>query len=566
MKKYLILIFAIALFSNSSFFAQDTLLVPDQINGEYFGALNKTILGDTTADGNRKHKVYKLERGKIYLLNGTLKAAKNADDHIIIVADKPDDDNPPPIITAGFRDDGSNATGGSYIHSGPGDLTIKNVYFNTYPPKEAGSDMLSWTPQAWAIIQLAGENRTFEFDGCYFEGTNWTTMIHWTPPRKVTVKNCYFRNMGKASVRWNGVGLNLGNNDVDTVIMRNNTFFNMQSFALQGQYCHGGYVEFTHNTYVNSIQWPITWLWQTNAVFSNNLFYNANCLGASQSEKNLQEEDSLDWGVINLGKLPPLFTDTLGIAESDRRVDINNNNWFFSQTIQDYWNSIDTVDGEPFLNSRVQNYMDDDTNWPLMNEANNLNLDPGFTQVGDGEVEMARWMSEWWAAHTDSNLTAPNFLYHWDPDNDRFAVQWPLPEVLTYSNSTLLTASEEGLPVGDLYHWYPNEYQQWVTGIEEVNTSTIPGNFVLEQNYPNPFNPETIINYSISKTTDVNITVFNALGQKVQTLVNQKQNTGNYKVNWNGKDNSGKIVSSGVYFYTLKAGNFTSTRKMILLR
>jgi flagellar hook assembly protein FlgD len=60
--------------------------------------------------------------------------------------------------------------------------------------------------------------------------------------------------------------------------------------------------------------------------------------------------------------------------------------------------------------------------------------------------------------------------------------------------------------------------------------------------------------------------VFNALGQKVQTLVNQKQNTGNYKVNWNGKDNSGKIVSSGVYFYTLKAGNFTSTRKMILLR
>ncbi len=565
MKKFSFLIFTIVFFGSISLFAQDTLLVPDNINGDYFGALNTTILGDTLSDGSQAHKVYKLERGKIYYLSATLKVSKKPTDHLIIVADKPDDDNPPPVITAGFRSDGSNATGGTYIHSGPGDMTFKNIYFNTYPPNAPGFDMKAWTAKAWAIIQQAGEGRTFTYDGCYFEGTNWTTIISWTPPHKVVIENCTFRNMNNAGNRWNGVAMNFGNNDVDTVIMRNNTFFNVQSFALQGQYCKGGYVDFSHNTLVNSIQWPITWLWQTNATFSNNLFYNSNSLGASQSMKNLQEEDSLDWGVINLGKLPPLFTDTLGIAESDRRVDVNNNNWFFSQTVQDYWAANDTIDGEPFLNSRVKNYMSDNTKWPLMNESNNVNLDPGFVQVGDGEVEMVRWMTEWWASQTDTNLAAPNFMWAWDPDNDRFAVQWPLPENLSYSNTTLLTAAEGGFPVGNL-NWFPDKYQEWLTDVEEVDNGIIPETFALDQNYPNPFNPETNIQYSIPKTVKVNISVFNALGQKVKTLVNKKQNAGTYRVNWNAKDQHGSVVSSGVYFYTLKAGDYSLTRKMILLR
>ncbi len=558
MKKFLKLILSIALFSGSTFFAQDTLLVPDNIDGDFFGAINKTITGDTLANGDRAHSVYKLERGKIYLLSATLKSTGY---HLKIVADKADAINAPPVITAGVKPDGSLAAGGSYIHSGPGDLTLKNIYFNTYRAQPSGTDITAWSANAWAIVQCAGEDRTFVFDGCYFEGTNWTTTIHWSPPHKVVVKNCYFRNSGNSAVRWNGVGINLGNQDVDSVIVTNNTFFNLQSFALQNQSGFGGYVEFTHNTLVNSIQWQIIWQHQVNANFSNNLFYNSNTLGASQSERNLQEPDSLDWGVINIGDLPAFYEDSLGISEVDRKVDINNNNWFYSQAITDYWNSIDSIRGEPFLNERVQNFMDDDIKWPDMNESNNVNLDPGFANTGVAEVGMVDWMTKWWTNHSDTLQAAPNFQWQDDPDNDRFTVQWPLPENLTYTNAALLTASETGTPVGDLYHWFPDIY----VGIEKVEGEALPESYSLEQNYPNPFNPETNISYSIHNSTDVNITVFNALGQTVNVLVNQKQNTGNYRVNWNGKDNSGNAVSSGVYFYTLKAGDFTSTRKMILL-
>lgn len=89
----------------------------------------------------------------------------------------------------------------------------------------------------------------------------------------------------------------------------------------------------------------------------------------------------------------------------------------------------------------------------------------------------------------------------------------------------------------------------------------VPTTFKLMQNYPNPFNPTTIITYSIAKGSHVTLTVFNLLGQKVKTLVDQEKSTGTYNVNF---DASG--LSSGVYFYGVKAGDFFQVRKMLLLK
>ncbi|MCC7431882.1 T9SS type A sorting domain-containing protein, partial [bacterium] len=69
-----------------------------------------------------------------------------------------------------------------------------------------------------------------------------------------------------------------------------------------------------------------------------------------------------------------------------------------------------------------------------------------------------------------------------------------------------------------------------------------------------------------AKTNDVKLEVFNAKGELVRTLVSEKQNEGSHTSNWNGKDESGKTVSSGIYFYKLTAGNYTKTNKMILLK
>lgn len=104
-------------------------------------------------------------------------------------------------------------------------------------------------------------------------------------------------------------------------------------------------------------------------------------------------------------------------------------------------------------------------------------------------------------------------------------------------------------------------------GVSEVPGVAVPKEFSLSQNYPNPFNPETSIKFSLDKPSDVNVAVYNILGQKIRTLVSEKgMRTGVYETKWNGKDESGKSVASGMYLYRVVAGDKSETRKMMLLK
>ena len=103
-----------------------------------------------------------------------------------------------------------------------------------------------------------------------------------------------------------------------------------------------------------------------------------------------------------------------------------------------------------------------------------------------------------------------------------------------------------------------------VKGEEEEAIS--PKNFELCQSYPNPFNNETIIKYDLLKSCQVTLTIYNLLGQKVKTLVNQRQEAGSKMVSWDGRDGKGKDLASGIYFYQLKAGEVTQTKRMVLLK
>jgi len=98
------------------------------------------------------------------------------------------------------------------------------------------------------------------------------------------------------------------------------------------------------------------------------------------------------------------------------------------------------------------------------------------------------------------------------------------------------------------------------------NSSLVPTRYELSQNYPNPFNPETSISYDVPKTSFITIEVFNLLGQKLRTLVNEKKNPGTYQILWNGLDDQGQAVSSGVYLYKMQAGDFAAMKKMVLVR
>lgn len=104
-----------------------------------------------------------------------------------------------------------------------------------------------------------------------------------------------------------------------------------------------------------------------------------------------------------------------------------------------------------------------------------------------------------------------------------------------------------------------------VTAIEN-RSNTLPRKFSLKQNYPNPFNPATTIEYSIPLKGIVKIVVYDIVGAKVRTLVNKEQIAGDYKTVWDGKNDLGKHVSSGVYLYKIQTQRFSSTKRMVLLR
>ena len=104
------------------------------------------------------------------------------------------------------------------------------------------------------------------------------------------------------------------------------------------------------------------------------------------------------------------------------------------------------------------------------------------------------------------------------------------------------------------------------TYVAEEEESEIPASFSLRQNHPNPFNSETVIRYSLPRESQVKIAIYNILGQKVKTLLDRRLTRGHRKVLWDGKNEKGRSVSSGIYFYRMKTEQFVRTKKMLYLK
>jgi flagellar hook assembly protein FlgD len=96
----------------------------------------------------------------------------------------------------------------------------------------------------------------------------------------------------------------------------------------------------------------------------------------------------------------------------------------------------------------------------------------------------------------------------------------------------------------------------------------LPGTFALSQNYPNPFNSATVIRFALPTSKDVELAIFNLAGQQVASLVQGMREAGTYTISWDGRDDNGRALASGVYLYRLQAGNGqeVETRKLLLLR
>ena len=99
-----------------------------------------------------------------------------------------------------------------------------------------------------------------------------------------------------------------------------------------------------------------------------------------------------------------------------------------------------------------------------------------------------------------------------------------------------------------------------------ADVKLVPGVFALHQNYPNPFNPKTEIRFDLPEATVVDISIYNLMGQKVKTLANKEVSPGYHVMQWDGTNDRGGMVSTGMYFYTLNTEKFHAMRKMLFLK
>jgi len=194
--------------------------------------------------------------------------------------------------------------------------------------------------------------------------------------------------------------------------------------------------------------------------------------------------------------------------------------------------------------------------WPAYevgfnNWIDNMTLSGGtatFTDPNNSDAPVAvrhsgtGWMTAFW---TIDNLA----LDYMSPADTSSMYHWALTDV--------------GNPITGTLEWFGAP----TNGVVAIDNEVLaPANFKLHAAYPNPFNPVTNIAYELATSADVSITVYNMLGQEVANLVNGFQNAGNYTVQWNGLDNLGHSVPSGLYFYEMATEGFSSTHKMMLIK
>ena len=134
-------------------------------------------------------------------------------------------------------------------------------------------------------------------------------------------------------------------------------------------------------------------------------------------------------------------------------------------------------------------------------------------------------------------------------------IQFKPKEVKNYSDSLYLQWNKEGQRITQIVPLSATT----IVDVEDRNDNKF--NFSLAQNYPNPFNPTTKIEYSIPHSSLVTLTVYDILGREVATLVNEEKPAGNYEVEFDGSG-----LSSGIYFYKIRAGDYKSVKKMILMK
>jgi hypothetical protein len=561
------LVLLVAAFFNNPAYATtekgDTLVI--HMSDQAVTPWNEIIAADTAADGSQAHSVYELDPadGGWYPISSGLVVTSD----VSIIGGKRTVGQERPKILEKLN------AGAWWMMTANKSITYDGLHIMQIE-ETIGGNISQW---ARSGLLLNGENCKVVIHDCIWDFTTGFTALINKNGLSLEVTNSLFRfNKPPENSVWAGQGLDISKAQLDTVIIQNCTWYGGGPFMLKTWESTEKFFKMDHCSIVDFVQWPIHGVHWVNSEFTNNLFYNAYTMGEDSVALSGQDPDRLPFGVINIDTIFYDYNADSSIAtpnmtkEATRNLLVSNNNNFVKQNIKDYWavaTSGDTTyhgfvvpdpnfyDG--FMNSRSRAMFENDATWPGLVLENTTSLDPQFQDYFDYSDTLITY-SKYNYKYAWPNATKSSFML--DPDGEPLMPTDPMVYNLKITNSALRTASTTGGPIGDLTWELASGYNTpKITDVKEINS--LPTDFVLEQNYPNPFNPSTTINFSVGKASNVKLTVYNMLGQKVATLVNNFMNAGSYEVKFNASR-----LASGIYFYSLEAGNMKLNKKMMLLK
>lgn len=197
-----------------------------------------------------------------------------------------------------------------------------------------------------------------------------------------------------------------------------------------------------------------------------------------------------------------------------------------------------------------------------------LDYPVGGENFQTGEVVEIRWHIVIYHGSCDWDLLFSNDGGStWQPiisnlQESQLSYNWTVPSMATDSGQVkIVQDNATGMDYSDASG---NFIINTTTGINELRN--LSENFVLYPAYPNPFNPETTIKYSLPAQSKVTLKIYNILGEEIRTLVDEVQTQGSKSISWNGQDNYGQQVGSGVYIYSLKTNKTVLSKKLFLIR
>jgi len=549
-------------------YGQDVIVPMAPSTGTPETFLNAQILADTAAAGgfNNNH-VYVLQRDQYYLMNATLTIKKGRTLRIRAAEGA----GKKPIIYLWETGTGTTPTNppGNFVVLNSGNLYLQNICIaGFYEPEASRIGGVQG-----GLINTTGVGSSIVLDGVILSNINGQHVRTGVNSVKVQVTNSIFANMGCLSTSnlGAGKGFDLREAACDTFIVLNNTFVNYQDRAIRhynfskptvgtGAIKYG---RIEHNTFVNGMSFH--GLFSLGNVgktmnITDNLFLDAFAMGEDSTDVTRGAE----WA--NTGEVYPngnnritwIFT-----APNDTTLwKICNNYYAISDSGQRFLNDFKFPPASP-LSYHINKRLGADSTKAFAKTS----LTP--VNVPRLMTNMMRWYENpVWGANKKKEQT--NYVLARD-DFDRRLVEYYRDSLnVSYPTSAAaFTGAQTGLPVGDL-NWFPAAKDQWLknqsSAVRHTNNSQVT-DYTLQQNYPNPFNPTTTIAYTLDKKSRVSLIVYNANGQEVTRLVdNRQQDAGHYDVAWNALSNTGANLATGVYLYRLQIDGVTVTKKMVLMK